>query len=88
MLLHKKRRFTLDIDFAIIESPQRARPKKVSRTTIQRVEISRRTSIVPFATEFKRAVGMVAQRHWDLLDDWLNDEAAVYFYGDAPLFLA
>jgi hypothetical protein len=31
---------------------------------------------------------MVAQRHWDLLDDWLNDEAAVYFYGDAPLFLA
>jgi hypothetical protein len=27
---------------------------------------------------------MVAQRHRDLLDDWLNDEAAVYFYDDAP----
>jgi hypothetical protein len=34
--------------------------------------------------EFKQAVGMVAQRHSDLLDDWLNDEAAVYFYDDAP----
>lgn len=84
MLLHKKRRFTLDIDFAIIESPPRARPKKVFRTTIQRIEVSRRTSTVPFAVEFKQAVGMVAQRHRDLLDDWLNDEAAVYFYDDAP----
>lgn len=84
MLLHKKRRFTLDIDFAIIESPRRARSKKVFRTTIQRIEISSRTSTVPFAAEFKQAVGMVAQRHRDLLDDWLNDEAAVYFYDDAP----
>ena len=84
MLLHKKRRFTLDIDFALIESPRRARPKKVFRTTIQRIEISRRTSTVPFATEFKQAVRIVAQRHTDLLDDWLNDEAAVYFYDDAP----
>jgi hypothetical protein len=73
MLLHKKRRFTLDIDFAIIESPPRARPKKVFRTTIQRIEVSRRTSTVPFAEEFKQAVGMVAQRHRGLLDDWLND---------------
>lgn len=84
MLLQKKRRFTLDIDFAIIESPGKVRPKKVFRTTIQPMEISRRASPVPFATEFKQAVGMVAQRHKDLLDDWLNDEAAVYFYDDAP----
>ncbi len=27
---------------------------------------------------------MVAQKHKNLPDDWLNDEAAVYFYDDAP----
>lgn len=84
MMLNNKRKFTEDIDFAIIERPRRARPKKAFHTTIQRMDISRRTSAVPFATEFKRAVGMVAQRHTDLLDDWINDEAAVYFYDDAP----
>lgn len=84
MLLQKKRRFTLDIDFAIIESPRQVRPKKVFRTTIQRMEIASQTSPVPFAAEFKQAVGIVAQRHAELLDDWLNDEAAVYFYDDAP----
>lgn len=83
MLLNNKRKFTEDIDFAIIERPRRARPKKAFHTTIQRTEIASRTSAVPFATEFKQAVGMVAQRH-NLLDDWLNDEAAVYFYDDAP----
>lgn len=84
MLLQQKRRSTLDIDFAIIKSPRTARPKKVFRTTIQKIEVSRRTSTVPFASEFKQAVGMVAQKHQNLLDDWLNDEAAVYFYDDAP----
>lgn len=84
MLLQQKRRSTLDIDFAIIKSPRTARPKKVFRTTIQKIEVSRRTSTAPFASEFKQAVGMVAQRHQNLLDDWLNDEAAVYFYDDAP----
>jgi hypothetical protein len=84
MLLQQKRRSTLDIDFAIIKSPRAARPKKVFRTTIQKIEVSRRTSTVPFAAEFKQAVGIVAQRHTDLLEDWLNDEAAVYFYDDAP----
>ena len=84
MLLQQKRRSTLDIDFAIIKSPRTARPKKVFRTTIQKIEVSRKTSPVPFASEFKQAVGMVAQRHQNLLDDWLNDEAAVYFYDDAP----
>ena len=84
MLLQKKRRSTLDIDFALIKSPRTARPKKVFRTTVQRIEVSRRTSTVPFAAEFKQAVVMVAQMHRGLLDDWLNDEAAVYFYDDAP----
>ena len=84
MLLQQKRRSTLDIDFALIKIPRTARPKKVFRTIVQRFEVSRRTSTVPFASEFKQAVRMVAQRHQNLLDDWLNDEAAVYFYDDAP----
>lgn len=84
MLLQQKRRSTLDIDFAIIKIPRAARPKKVFRAIIQKIEVSRRTSTVPFAVEFKQAVRMVAQRHGNLLDDWLNDEAAVYFYDDAP----
>ncbi len=84
MLLQNKRRSTLDIDFAIIKSPRTAQSKKIFRTTVQKIEISRKTSTVPFAVEFKQAVVMVAHMHSDLLDDWLNDEAAVYFYDDAP----
>lgn len=84
MLLQKKRQFTLDIDFALIKSPRKVQPKKVFRTTIQKIEIARKTSTVPFATEFKQAVGIVAHRHEGLLDDWLNDEAAGYWYDDAP----
>lgn len=84
MLLQQKRRSTLDIDFAIIKSPRIVRPKKVFRTIVLRTEVSRKTSSVPFAEEFKQAVRTVARRHTDLLEDWLNDEAAVYFYDDAP----
>jgi hypothetical protein len=36
MLLHKKRRFTLDIDVALVESPGIVRPKGVFWTTVQR----------------------------------------------------
>ena len=43
-----------------------------------------KSSTVPYATELKQAVEMVAQRHKNLPDDWLNDEAAVYYYDDAP----
>jgi hypothetical protein len=85
MLLQKKRRFTLDIDFALIEEPQaRVAPDSVFRTVLRRAEVSGKSSTIPYSAEFKQAVALVAQRHRGLSDDWLNDEAAVYFYDDAP----
>lgn len=84
MLLQHKRKSTEDIDFALIENPQsKVEPNKVFRTIVQRTEVSRRESSVPFAVEFKNAVEIVAQRR-RLPPDWLNDEAAVYYYDDAP----
>lgn len=85
MLLQKKRKSTLDIDFALIENP----PTEISGSTvlpirIKKAEISRRTTTVPYSAEFKQAVKFIAQRHRHLPDDWLNDEAAVYYYDDAP----
>ena len=84
MILHDKRRSTMDIDFAIVESPGVTKANKVFRVTVQRAEISSNKSIVPFATEFKQAIEIVAQNHKSLPDDWMNDEAAVYYYDDAP----
>ena len=84
MLLKKQRRSTLDIDFALIELSQKnIRPNQVFSMTIKRTEISG-NSTVPYAAEFKTAVEMVAQKHKNLPGDWMNDEAAVYFYDDAP----
>lgn len=84
MILQGKRQFTLDIDFAIIESlsnPSGA----VFHATIQRAEVFNKRSTVPFAAEFRQAVEIIAQHHQDLLeDDWMNDEAASYYYDDAP----
>ena len=85
MLLQKKRRSTQDIDFAIIEIPQTQIPlDKVFRIVVKKAEVSRKMSTVPYSTEFKQAVEIVARRHKNLSDDWLNDEAAVYYYDDAP----
>src|SRR5580765_7747225 len=84
MLLHNKRQFTLDIDFALIESPHKV-SKTVFRATVQRAEVFNKRSTVPFAAEFRQAVEIVAHHHQDLLeDDWMNDEAASYYYDDAP----
>jgi len=85
MLLQKKRRSTEDIDFAIIENPQ-ARPpgNEVLSIIVKKGEISGKKSTIPYSTEFKQAVEMVARKHKNLPDDWLNDEAAVYYYDDAP----
>lgn len=84
MLLQNKRRSTEDIDFALIESPdEQTKLHEPFRTMVQRTEVSRRTSSVPFAADFKQAVAIVGQRH-RLPPDWLNDEAAVYYYDDAP----
>lgn len=85
MLLRDKRRSTLDIDFALIENPQHGiSPGQALPLTVRRTEISRRTTTVPYSAEFKQAVRVVARRHGNLPPDWLNDEAAVYYYDDAP----
>lgn len=86
MMLQEKRRSTEDIDFAIVEleHPQiKASKNQAFRVTVKNVEVARNT--VPYAEEFKQAVAIVARRHANLPDDWLNDEAAVYYYDDAPL---
>lgn len=84
MLLQKKRRSTQDIDFALVEACCTQVPSNtVMRLVIKWAEISR--NAVPYSTEFKDAVKIVARRYKQLPDDWMNDEAAVYYYGDAPL---
>lgn len=81
MLIRRKRQFTEDIDFALVEAP--AQFKGVVPLTFKRAEVSKRT--VPYGKEFRQAVEIIARRHEDFLpEDWLNDEAAVYYYDDAP----
>jgi hypothetical protein len=85
MLLQKKRRSTEDIDFAIIEEPQtRTPPNKVVRIVVKKAEVFSKRSTVPYSTEFRQAVEIVARKYTNLPDDWCNDEAAVYYYDDAP----
>lgn len=85
MLLNKKRKFTEDIDFAIVEQPHlRPKKKQVFQVTVTPTEVFRTRSAVPFAAELKQAVLIIAQRHPGLAKDWLNDEAAEYYYDDAP----
>ncbi|GLV56032.1 hypothetical protein KDH_28760 [Dictyobacter sp. S3.2.2.5] len=84
MLIQKKRRFTEDIDFAIIQRPSRIPRNRVFQVSIEHTEIAQARTGVPFSAEFKRAVHIIAQRHSELAGDWLNDEAASYYYDDAP----
>jgi len=84
MLLQQSRRATQDIDFALIARPvAQVEPNKVLQVTVQRAEISKRSSRVPDAQEFRQAVEMIAQQA-GLDSDWMNDESAVYLYDDAP----
>lgn len=85
MLLNSWRDATQDIDFAMISTPPfPPSPDQTFRVQIEKVEISGRSSAVPYASEFKQAVKIVASRNKGLPEDWLNDEAAVYYYEDAP----
>ncbi len=85
MLLQEKRESTEDIDFALIENPPLSIPQDtIFPILVKKAEVARKGSAVPYASEFKQAVGRVARRHRDLLDDWMNDESAVYYYDDAP----
>lgn len=83
MLLQQQRRSTEDIDFALLASQHEVQPNQVFRTMVQRGEIASRVSSIPGASEFKEAVATVAERY-QLPPDWMNDEAAVYLYDDAP----
>jgi hypothetical protein len=51
---------------------------------VKKVEVASARTTVPYSAEFKRAVEIVARRHKNLPNDWLNDEAAIYYYDDAP----
>src|SRR6266851_2276140 len=63
MLLQQSRRATQDIDFALIARPvAQVEPNKVLQVTVQRAEISKRSSRVPDAQEFRQAVEMIAQQ--------------------------
>ncbi|MEO7020894.1 MAG: hypothetical protein ABI234_12140 [Ktedonobacteraceae bacterium] len=85
MLLQQQRKSTLDIDFTLLDiSQHKIQPNTVFPITIRKKEISGKKSTVPYSAEFKQAVEMVAVRHKNLDDDWMNDEAAVYLYDDAP----
>jgi hypothetical protein len=84
MLIQQQRRSTEDIDFARIVAPERqVEPGRLFWTTVQRGELASLASTVPFAQQFREAVAVVAS-HRRLPDDWFNDEAAVYYYDDAP----
>ncbi len=83
MLLQNKRRSTEDIDFAIVEHPEGTPGNETFLTTVKNIEVCRNT--VPYSKEFKQAVEMIAQKYPEKLpEDWINDEAAVYYYDDAP----
>ncbi len=85
MMLNHKRAFTEDIDFALVEQPQLIpQQNQVFQVTVTSAEVFRAQSTVPFSAEFRQAVLLIAQRHPGLAKDWLNDEAAEYYYDDAP----
>ncbi|EFH79626.1 hypothetical protein [Ktedonobacter racemifer] len=82
MLLQGKRQLTLDIDFVLIENPNPLRipTQGTFQIAVQRTEVSK----TPYGKKFKRAIEFVASQHKGLAEDWMNDEAAVYYYDDAP----
>jgi hypothetical protein len=80
MLIQGQRQTTDDIDFATIAPERKPKAGRVFRTTVQRnKEVATRGSRGTFA----QAVESVAASY-GLPEDWINDEAAVYLYDDAP----
>ena len=85
MLLLNKRSFTEDVDFALVYTPPFIpQGNQIFEVLCMRAEVSGARSAIPFSQEFQQAVIIVAQRHRGLAKDWLNDEAASYYYDDAP----
>lgn len=83
LILQRERNFTEDIDFALIAGASHPTPGQVIQTTVQRMVVASLRSTVPYATEFRQAVTNVAVIY-HLPPDWMNDEAAEYYYDDAP----
>jgi len=83
LILQHERSYTEDIDFALIAGASHPTPGRVVQTTVQRMTVASLQSTVPYATEFRQAVVNVAVAH-RLPPDWMNDEAAEYYYDDAP----
>ena len=83
LILQHERNSTEDIDFALIVGESYPIPGRVIQTTVQRMVVASLQSTVPYATEFRQAVTNVAVAH-RLPPDWMNDEAAEYYYDDAP----
>ena len=50
---------------------------------VEQVSVGSLQSTVPYAAEFRQAVTNVAVAH-RLPPDWINDDAAGYYYDDAP----
>jgi hypothetical protein len=83
LILQRERNYTEDIDFALIASVGQPVPGQVVQTTVQRLVVASLQSTVPYAAEFRQAVVNVAVAY-RLPPDWMNDEAAEYYYDDAP----
>ena len=85
MIIAEQRKSTLDVDFTLLEIPEGSMPPdRVFPVTLRKNVIASRKSTVPYASEFKQAVSVVAARHLNLDSDFINDEAAAYLYDDAP----
>lgn len=85
MIITEQRKSTLDVDFTLLDIPKGSMPShRVFPVTLRKNVIAGIKSTVPYATEFKQAVSMVAARHLNLDSDFINDEAAAYLYDDAP----
>jgi hypothetical protein len=83
LILQQERNYTEDIDFALIAGVSQPTPGQVIQTMVQRMVVASLRSTVPYAVEFRQAITNVAVAY-RLSLDWMNDEAAEYYYDDAP----
>jgi len=83
LILQQYRKYTEDVDFALIAYCARPKPERVIRAMVQRMAVASLRSTVPSAVAFRQAVTHVAVAY-HLPADWMNDEAAEYYYDDAP----
>ena len=83
LILQRERNYTEDIDFALIVGISQPLPGQMVQTTVQRMVVASLQSTVPHVAEFRQAVVNVAVAY-RLPPDWMNDEAAEYYYDDAP----